>query len=412
MKILVVYPYFVDATEPGHSLMFDTLQGLARMGHDVTVVSGETGYMRAQVSAPAHRPWWKRLLYTEQVGGVRVLRTISYTGHQKSFWGRVVSYLYLCAMSPVAVLLAPRPDVALLSPPPLYPIFTSFLACMLRRLPVLLEVRDLWPESMIQMGVMRNRFIIRGSAWMERCMYNHASGILALTQGIASDIVRRGWRADKVHQLPCAVDTAQFAADPARRDELRRTHGWQDKFVLLYFGALGEANNLPVLVRAAVRLKDRADIRLAFVGDGFRRRWLEDQVRTLGLANVQVLPPVPKAQAAAFLAAADACVVTLQDLPVFAGAVPTKLVEYMACGRPVLCGVRGEARRIVEEAQAGYCFDPDDDAQLASLLGQLQDDPAAARRLAAGGRRYVQANFDITSRSARIALLLQQAAQG
>jgi glycosyltransferase involved in cell wall biosynthesis len=411
MKILVVYPYFVDRSEAGHSLMFETLQELARLGHDVTVVSGETGYMRAKVQPGQRRPWWKRLLYVEQLGGVRVYRTISYGGHQKSFWGRVVSYLYLCAMSPVAVLLAPRPDVALLSPPPLYPIFTSFLACLLRRLPVLLEVRDLWPESMIQMGVMRNRFIIRGSAWMERCMYNQASGIVALTQGIASDIVRRGWRADKVHPLPCAVDTRQFQPDPAHRDEVRRTHGWDGQFVLLYFGALGEANNLPVLVRAAVRLKDRRDIRFVFVGDGFRRRWLEEQVRTLGLPNVQVLPPVPKTQAPAFLAAADACVVTLQDLPVFAGAIPTKLIEYMACGRPVLCGVRGEARRIVEDAQAGYCFEPDDDARLAQLLEGLRDDPATAHRLALGARQYVQANFDIRQRSSRIARLLQQAAQ-
>lgn len=412
MKILVVYPYFVDRSAAGHSLMFDTLQGLAGMGHDVTVVSGETGYMDASAAPAARRPWWRRLLYVEQVGGVRVYRTISYRGHQKSFVGRVVSYLYLCFMSPVAVLLAPRPDVALLSPPPLYPIFTSFLACVLRRLPVMVEVRDLWPDSLVQMGVMRNPFIIRGTAWMERCIYNRASAIVALTQGIANDIVRRGWPAEKVHQLSCAVDTSQFAPDDSARLELRRARGWDDCFVLLYFGALGEANNLPVLVRAAERLRGRQDIRIVVVGDGFRRAWLQEQVRTLGLDNVQVLPPVPKALAPAYLAAADACVVTLQDLPVFEGAIPTKLIEYMACGHPVLCGVRGEARRIVETAQAGYCFDPDDDARLASLVEHLRNDPATARQLAAGARHYVQAHFDIAGRSSRIAVLLEEAAQG
>jgi glycosyltransferase involved in cell wall biosynthesis len=412
VKILVVYPYFVDRSAAGHSLMFDTLQGLARMGHEVTVVSGETGYMESTTPQRQRRPWWRRLLYTEQVGGVRVYRTISYTGHQKSFMGRVLSYLYLCAMSPVAVLIAPRPDVALVSPPPLYPIFTSFLACLLRRLPVIVEVRDLWPDSLVQMGVMRNPFIIRGTAWMERCIYDHSCGIVALTQGIASDIVRRGWRADKVHPLPCAVDTTQFLPDPAAREQLRAARGWSDDFVLLYFGALGEANNLPVLVRAAQRVAQRPRIRIVIVGDGFRRPWLEEQVRSLGLANVQVLPPVPKAQAPAFLAAADACVVTLQDLPVFGGAIPTKLIEYMASGRPVLCGVRGEARRIVESAEAGFCFDPEDDARLAELLERLADDPAAARQLGAGARRYVQAHFDISRRSSRIAVLLEQAAAG
>ncbi|MEJ8835223.1 glycosyltransferase family 4 protein [Ramlibacter sp. AN1133] len=412
MKILVVYPYFVDKSAAGHSLMYDTLQTLVRMGHDVTVVSGETGYMEARANLATRRPWWRRLLYTEWIGGIRVYRTLSYTGHQKSFIGRVMSYLYLCLMSPLAVMVAARPDVVLLSPPPLYPIFTSFLACLLRRLPVMVEVRDLWPDSLVQMGVMRNPFIIRGTAWMERCIYDRSSAIVALTQGIADNIVRRGWRPEKVHELPCAVDPDHFVADGAHREQLRVAHGWTDKFVLLYFGALGEANNLGVIVRAAQRLAHRPEFRFVLVGDGFRRAWLEQEVRERELTNVEVLPPVPKAQAAGFLAAADACVVTLQDLPVFAGAIPTKLIEYMAGARPVLCGVRGEARRIVESAGGGYCFEPDDDEELVRHMERLRQDPAAAQQLGAGARRYVQAHFDITRRSSRIASLLQQAAQG
>ncbi|MBA3771250.1 MAG: glycosyltransferase family 4 protein [Ramlibacter sp.] len=406
MRLLVVYPYFVDQSAAGHSLMFETLCGMARMGHEVTVVSGESGYMQGQpVSA---KPWYRRIVYTEQMGPIRVLRTLSYTGHQKGMISRLLSYALLSALSPVAVLMARKADLALLSPPPLYPIFTSLLACWLRRIPAVTEVRDLWPGSIVQMGLMNNPWLVRVTSWMERVVYDQSHQIIALTQGIAADIVSRGWPARKVHILPCAVDTGRLAPDREAGEAVRSAHGWAGKFVLMYFGAVGEANNLPVILRTAQRLKSRPDIVLAVVGDGFRRKWLVEQVMLHQLGNLKVLPAVPKAQAAAYLNAADACVVTLQDIPVFAGAIPTKLIEYMACGRPVLCGVKGEARRIVEEAGGGFYFDPDDDAQLAMLTCELLEAPAKALQLGQQGRRYVQTNFDSAVRQGRMAALLEE----
>lgn len=410
MKLLVVYPYFVDPSEAGHSVMFDTLVALAAMGHEVTVVSGEGGYMQGPQAAA--RPWWRRIIYAEQVGPIRVLRTFSYRGHQKGLLSRLLSYALLSALNPIAVLMTARPDVVLLSPPPLYPIFTSLLACRLRGTPVVTEVRDLWPGSIVQMGLMKNRWLIVLTSWMERVVYDRSRRIVALTDGIADDITGRGWPASRVETLPCAVDTRQLAPDPAAREQERAARGWENRFVLLYFGALGEANNLPVLLRAAQQFADDPRFLIVTVGDGFRRAWLQEQVAALRLPNLLVLPPAPKASAARFLNAADACVVSLQDIPVFAGAIPTKLVEYMACGRPVLCGVRGAAQRIVEDARAGLCFDPDDDGALAGLARRLQQSPEESDAFGRNGRRHVLEYFDARDRQQRMAALLQEVAAG
>jgi glycosyltransferase involved in cell wall biosynthesis len=410
LKLLVVYPYFVDTAAAGHSLMYETLAGLAAQGHEITVVSGESGYMQGSTTAVSDRAWYRRLVYREQVGPIRVLRTLSWRGHQKGLLGRLLSYAFLSALNPVAVLLAPRADAALLSPPPLYPIFTSLLACLVRRIPVVTEVRDIWPGSMVQMGLLRNRWLIAVTALMERFTYDRSRHIVALTEGIREDIVARGWPAARVHTLPCAVDAGQLAPDDGARQAMRTAQGWHGRFVLLYFGALGEANNLAVHLRAAQRLADDPRFLIVLVGDGFRREWLVGEVAVRGLRNVQVLPAAAKSQAAAFYNAADACVVTLQDIPVFAGAIPTKLVEAMACGRPVLCGVRGEAQRIVEDAGAGLCFAPDDDAAFAAHARRLLEQPEQAAGFGSRGRIYAQAHFAAERRQHRMAMLLQEAA--
>ncbi len=399
MKILVVYPYFVDTGKAGHSVMYEAVQALAASGHEVTVVSGEGGYMQG---SGARLPWWRRIVRREQVGGVKVIRTLSYGGHQTGIGGRFLSYLFLSVLNPLGVMLAPKMDVALLSPPPLYPVFSSWIVCRLRRVPVVLEVRDLWPGSIVQMGLLRNPYLIRITAWMERLLYNHAVHILALTHGIAADIVRRGWPASRVEALPCGVDVRALAPDDRLREVQRNVLKWQGRFVVLYFGALGQANNLSVILAAARRLAPTTDILLAVVGDGIRRKWLQERAREEGLDNLEIIDAVPKSEAAAYLNAADACVVTLQDLPVFEGAIPTKLVEYMACGKPVLCGVRGEAQRIVEGAGAGICFAPDDEAGLCEGIDLLKADVSLGRSMGERGRALVLAEFDDVRRHSRL----------
>lgn len=409
MKVAVVYQYFQGHGAPGHSLIYELTQHLAGRGHQVTVISGETGYMRRDTPT---LPWYRRMVRKERDGQVTVVRTFTYSELHRSFFGRLMSFLSFSLSCPAGLLSIDKPDVVLASSPPIFPMFSTWLVCKLRGIPFVLEVRDLWPASAVQMGILKNRQLIGVMSWMERLLYNQSSRIIALTEGIRDDICARGWPENKVELVTCGVDVDRLYPDEAGAAFVRERHGWQGRRIMLYFGALGEANNIPVILRTAQRMRNRHDVLFVLIGDGMKRQTTEREVSSLALANVVMLPPVPKDDARMYISAADACLVTLRDIPLFDGAIPTKLIDYMACGKPVLCGVRGEAQRIVEDAAAGLIFEPDDDEHLAGLVAGILDDGSAAARMGRDGLAYVRSRFPASRMRTQMEAALIDVVQG
>jgi glycosyltransferase involved in cell wall biosynthesis len=407
MKVVVVYQYYQGLAAPGHSLVYELTQFLAERGHDVSVVSGETGYMHQSTTT---LPWYRRIIRTELDGKVNVVRAYTYSQANRTFLGRVIGFISFSFTCPLGLAYVHKPDVILASSPPIFPIFSALLIARLCRIPFVLEVRDLWPESVIQMGILKNRQLINIMAWMERVLYTHSSKIIALTAGIRDDITSRGWPQEKITLVTCGVETEMLYPDMRSATPIRALHNWKDHNVVLYFGAIGEANNLSVLVRTAVRLRSRQDIVIAIIGDGMESDKIAKQIKEQGLTNIFLLPPVPKQCARAYINAADLCVVTLRDLPLFTGAIPTKLIDYMACAKTVLCGVRGEAARILESAEAGVTFEPDDDQRLSELIIDLLRDPELLQRMGASGHAYVQQYFRADSQRTKIEHILRSLA--
>lgn len=390
MKVVIVYQYYYGHSAPGHSLVYELTQFLAERGHDVTVVSGETGYMQRNMPT---MPWYRRIIRRERDGKVNVVRTYTYSELHRSYLGRLLSFISFSLSCPLGLLTVDKPDMVLASSPPIFPMFSAWLVCKLRRIPFVMEVRDLWPAAAVQMGILKNRQLIRIMAWMERVLYNQSEKIVALTEGIRNDICARGWPGSKVELVTCSVSFDKLYPDALGAAFIRNKYGWQDKKIVLYFGALGEANNLPVTLRTAQRLQSRQDILFVLIGDGMKRVATEKQVAALGLRNVLVLPPVSKSDARLYINAADLCLVTLRDIPLFDAAIPSKLIDYMACGKAVLCGIRGEAERIVDAAGAGVIFEPDNDEQLSELIAELLRDPMRLESMGASGLAYVQIRF-------------------
>lgn len=403
MKVAVVYQYYQGHEAPGHSLIYELTQHLAERGHEVSVVAGETGYMRADQPT---LPWYRRLLRRERDGAVQIIRTFTYSELHRSYFGRLLSFISFSITAPIGLLRVPKPDVVLASSPPIFPIFSVWLVCKLRRIPLVFEVRDLWPESAVQMGLLRNRGLIAIMAWMEQLLYHQAARIVTLTKGIRDDIVGRGWSADKIEVITCGIDTQMLYSDLASGADVRRELGWENCRIVLYLGAMGEANNLDVLLEAA-RLSQDEGLRYLLIGDGMKRPHLEARVAELGLSNLRILPPIPKVLARAYINAADLCVVTLLDIPLFLGAIPTKLLDYMACGRPVLCGIAGEAGEIVEQAGAGVTFASNDAARLAELIGELCNDEALRSSMGLRAEAYVKAYFNASSNRLAMETLLK-----
>ena len=408
MKVAVVYQYYQGHSAPGHSLVYELTQQLAKNGHDVSVVSGETGYMRSQQPT---LPWYKRLFRKEYEGRVTVIRTFTYTQLHRSYIGRLISFLSFTVTAPFGLLKISKPDVVLASSPPIFPMFSVWLVCKIRKIPMVLEVRDLWPESAVQMGILRNKSLISIMMWMERLLYNQAQRIVTLTHGIKDDIQRRGWPASRLEVITCGIESDMLYPDADAGKALRRKYGLEGRQIVLYMGAMGEANNIDVILNAASMSQD-SNLLFLLVGDGMKRAAIKQRIADSGMSNVQCWEPVAKSEVRQCISAADLCVVSLQDIPLFQGAIPTKLLDYMACGKPVLCGVRGEAAQIVEEADAGVIFAPNDGAQLAALIQELMADESCRLRMGANGAAYILKNFEARkSRQAMESLLLDVAGQ-
>lgn len=408
MKISIVYQYYQDHSSPGHSLIYELTQHLAQNGHDVSVVSGEIGYMQRGVS---NLPWYRRLLKREQDDGVRVIRTFTYSELHRSYFGRLLSFISFSISCPLGLMALAKPEVVFASSPPIFPVFSAWIVCKLRGIPFVLEVRDLWPASAVQMGILRNKRLITIMSWMERLLYNNAVKIIALTEGIRDDICARGWPESKVELVTCGVDFEKVYPDSDGASRIREKYGWAEKKVLMYFGALGEANNIPVILNAAERLRDKPNYLFVLVGDGIKREAIAQHVNEHELTNVQVLPPVSKGEARMYISAADLCLVTLRDIQLFNGAIPTKLIDYMACAKPVLCGIRGEAQRIVEESGAGVVFGPDDDAELVERIVELLSNQNRIDEMAMRGHAYVRSRFSATDMRKRAEAVLLSATQ-
>jgi len=386
--------------------MYEMTQALAAHGHTVTVISGESGYM--QPGQP-RLPWFKRLLRRERDGLVDVTRLYTLFGPQRSYWRRALGFIAFSVMLPLGFMSGPRPDVVLASSPPLFSMLQVVWICRLRRIPLVFEVRDLWPESIVQLGLAKNRKLIALMAWIEKISYDAATRIVALTNGIRDDIQRRGWPAQKLHVITCGIDTAMLYPDPLAGAAVRAKHGWQGREVVLYLGAMGESHNLEVIVEAA-RLCRREQVLFVLVGDGMERARLQARIARYRLENICLLPAVPKSAVRGYLCAADLCVTTLKDIALFRGAIPTKLLDYMACGRPVLCGIAGEAAAIVEAAGAGRVFPPDDAAMLVRLVGELLDDAPARVRMGEAGVAHIRHHFDIATSCRAMRELLESVA--
>lgn len=389
MKIAVVYQYYQDHRAPGHSLIYDLTQYLALKGHDVTVIAAETGYMKHDLPV---LPWYRRIIRREQLGQVKVIRTYAFPEYHRNYIARLLSFLSFSLSCPLGLFAMEKPDLVLASSPPIFPMFSAWLVCKLRRIPLVLEVRDLWPVTAVQMGILNNKFLIYIMTWMEKFLYNQAIRIVVLTEGIRDNISERGW-SDKVTLVTCGVDFDKLYPDAEGGALIRNKHQWDDKKIVMYFGALGEANNLSVILRTAQRFQGCTEVLFVLVGDGLKRKEIEDKVIEMGLKNVLVLPAVPKYYARLYINAADLCLVTLQDAPVFSGAIPTKLIDYMACGKPVLCGIRGEAKRIVEKSGAGLAFEPNDDMALKVLIEKLLSENEKLSQMKICGLEFVQKHF-------------------
>jgi glycosyltransferase involved in cell wall biosynthesis len=252
-------------------------------------------------------------------------------------------------------------------------------------------VRDLWPAFAVAVGVLKNPLLIRASEWLERFLYRRATRLAVNSPGFTKHVQERGGK--NVAIIPNGADSSMFDPDE-NGASFRKQHGLAGKFIVLYAGAHGVSNDLPVVLAAANQLKQQENIAFILLGDGKEKPALIENARKMGLHNMLFLPPLAKKEMAVALAAADVCIAILKPLPEYATVYPNKVFDYMAAGRPVLLAIDGVIREVVETARAGIFVQPGEPAGLAAAIKRLSADPGEAYKMGKNGRAYLEKHFD------------------
>ena len=404
MHILFVTQYFTPEVGATQTRIHEFARACHRRGHRVTVLTEFPNHPHGRI-APEYR---RRLVTRETLDGFTVLRVWVKASTDKTLWTRLAFYGSFAAMAAARGLtVRGRPDVVVATSPPLPVGLAGWLIARVRGAHFVLDVRDLWPAAVEAVGAVPRRAVLRVAGALEQFLYRRADRITAVTRGFVRHIRARVVDPERVLWLSNGAATDLF--DPARVDPTLRTRlGLDGRFVVTFAGLHGMAQGLDAVLEAASRLQDRPEVVFVFIGDGPAKARLMASAARLDLANVRFLPTVPPAEAALYLTASDALLVPLRPHPAFDTFVPSKLYDFLACARPVILMVDGEAREILEASGAGVFSPPGSADGLAkAVLGLLETPETDRRRMGAQGRAYVLANYTRAERSARLVALVE-----
>lgn len=383
MKILLLNQAFVSPEEPGHTRHFEMAKFLQTRGHELVIVASDVNY---QTGKPALE---HSGIYAEQsFDGVRVLRSYIYPALHRSYFWRVISFVSFMLSSVWTALQVKDADLIMGTTPPIFQAASAWLVALIRRKPFLLEVRDLWPEFAVSMGVLRNPLIIALARWLEKFLYARAAHILVNSPAYRDYMIAKGVPETRVTYIPYGADVEMFHPG-VDGSQIRRELNLQDKFVALYAGALGQANDIDTLLRAAKRLNTNPRIAFVLFGDGKERARLEEEAVRLQLTNLLFAGVRPKKEMPFILASADVCLAILQDIPMFRTTYPNKVFDYMAAGRATVLVIDGVSRALIETSNGGVYVPPNDDETLANSILALSEDPRRVSQMAADARAYL-----------------------
>jgi len=373
---------------------------LADHGHKVTIISSPVSYLTGKPRG-IKIPWIEK---QEVRPGVTILRTYTYPALHRSLSHRVLGFLSFMVSSFSAGIRVKKVDLIWGTSPPIFQGITAWLLAKLKGIPFLFEVRDLWPEFAIAIGVLRNPILIKASLWLELFLYRHADRMVVNSPGFVEHVRQRGAR--HIELIPNGADPAMF--DPkAGGQSIRRCYGLDGKFIVLYAGAHGLSNDLGIVLQAADQLRTDESIRIVFVGDGKEKPALLAQAKEMNLENVLFLSPVPKTEMCSMLAAADACIAILKPIELYKTTYPNKVFDYMAAGRPVILAIDGVIKELVESAGAGLAVEPGNPKALACAIQQLSANRGQARALGLAGRTYIERFYNRAHFSKKFALVLE-----
>jgi len=394
VKILYISQYFPPEFAAPAVRVSELSRHWAKAGHDVTVLTGFPNHPTGVVPAE-YRSKLRRLMFRERMEGVKVVRTWLWPKPNRKALGRMLNYVSFAVSAAVSGLFLSRPDVVIATSPQLLVGLTGWWLARAKRIPFVFEVRDLWPESLSAVGMGDDQsWLHRVLAVIADFLYRQSDRIVVVTPAFKEHLMEK-WKvpATRISRVPNGVETELFSPD--KTDTLLKGElGGEGKFIACYVGTMGMAHGLEIILEAAGELKTTApQVLFLLIGDGAEKENIAARAKSMGLSNLRIIDAQPREDIPAYICASDACLVLLKRTPVFETVIPTKMLEFMSCARPVILGVEGQARKIVQEAQAGVCIEPENTKELIQAVTRLAADNGLRKTLGNNGRRYISRHF-------------------
>lgn len=409
MKILFLTHYYPPEVNAPANRVHEHAREWVGAGHEVTVVTGVPNHPHGKLF-----PGYANRFQEDVIDGIRIIRTPMVLAANAGFAKRILNFVAFAVTAFVAGLRAERPDVVVATSPQFFCGVAGALVALVRRRPFVLEVRDLWPDSIVQLGQLNNRTIIRAIEAVETWLYRRATRVVVLTKAFARHIAARGVPEERIALVYNGIDADAW--QPRQRDEaLLAKHGLTERFTVAYVGTLGLAHGLVQVLDAAERLREEMpDLHLVFIGEGADRERIQIEAKERGLDHVHFTGLLPRDEVPGWISSLDVLLVMLRDLPVFETVIPSKIFEYLALERPVILAAprEGEIRKMVEGANVGLSIDAENPEQLAGAIREVRHNPAAAHERAKRGHEWVFREFRRADLARRMLNTLAEAAEG
>ncbi|MBZ9572232.1 glycosyltransferase family 4 protein [Patescibacteria group bacterium] len=390
MNILIIHQFYLRKGEAGISRFNQFAKYWSQNNHKITVITGTSHHMTGEVGREVYKG---KIFIKEKIGeNIKVIRTYVSPNYNKNFFTRLTAYFTFLISSTFSSLYSGKQDVVIATSPPLFVGITGYITSRLKRIPFIFEVRDLWPDFAILAGVLKNRFIIKLSYFLESFIYKKADLINVLTPAFAQVLKKKKKVPErKIVYVPNGADL-DLMSPGSKNNWVRNKYNWQNKFIVLYVGAHGLANYLDLILDTAKIMRDYKDIIFVLIGDGMLKPKLMVRAKTENLKNVFFLDPVPKEKIADFINASDACTAILKKI--YNTTYPNKVFDYMSCAKPIVLPIDGAARELViDKAKAGIYVEPENSQEFKKAILKLYHDANLRDSYGMNGYHFVKENF-------------------
>ncbi len=382
MKILFLTDNFPPEVNAPATRTFEHCREWVKAGHDVTVITCFPNYPQGKV----YPGYTNSLCKTECMDGIKVVRVWSYMTANKGFIKRIIDFISFSVTSFFAGLFR-ECDIIVATSPQFFTALSGRTLGFFKRKPWIMEVRDLWPDSIKAVGAMKESVVLKYFSKEEKWCYSSAKKIVVVTNSFKREIAKKGIPEDKIFVIKNGANTELFKPRE-KSQELLRKLGLEGKRVLGYVGTLGMAHKIDFLIDC---VKDLDDYALMILGNGAEKENIQQKIENEGIKNVVLLDSVPKNEVAEYIGLQDAALVNLRKSSLFTTVIPSKIFETASMRIPIMLGVDGEAREMVEEFGAGLFYEPENREDFLEKLNTLFSSPEVYKNCCDGGEKLAAA---------------------